>query len=90
MGLLPLTYTRPKHVDQQSFRSSVASSGRDSLSDGEKTDGSVKSGSSGYSSSIPDSLTFDKIINGGTCPVSLHTLVVLPLRHSLTDSPYSP
>lgn len=79
MGLLPLTYTRPKHVDQQSSRNSVASSDRNSFSDAEKTDGSIKSGSSGYSSSIPDSLTFDKIINGGTCPVSSHTLVVLPL-----------
>ncbi|KAM0231357.1 hypothetical protein ACHAP5_011095 [Fusarium lateritium] len=68
MGLLPLTYTRPKHVDQHSPRNSVAISNRNSLSDGEKTDGSVKSGFSSYSSSIPDSLTFDKIINGGTCP----------------------
>lgn len=63
MGLLSLTYTRPKHVDQQSMRS------RDSLSD-EKTDGSVKSGRSGYSAGIPDSLAFDNIMNGGTCPVS--------------------
>ncbi|KAM0356046.1 hypothetical protein ACHAPU_000439 [Fusarium lateritium] len=74
MGLLPLTYTRPKHVDQQSFPSnttrtgSTASSVRNSFSDTEKTDGSVKSGFSGYSSGIPDSLTFEKIINGGTCP----------------------
>ncbi|KAF4994966.1 hypothetical protein FGRMN_5457 [Fusarium graminum] len=74
MGLLPLTYTRPKHVDQQSIPSnttrtgSTASSLRDSFSDNEKTDGSVKSGFSGFSSGIPDSLTFEKIINGGTCP----------------------
>ncbi|EKJ68103.1 hypothetical protein FPSE_11703 [Fusarium pseudograminearum CS3096] len=68
MGLLPLTYTRPKHVDQRSYRSNSASSSGDSLSDGEKTDGSVNSGFSGYSSGIPDSLAFDKIIDGGTCP----------------------
>ncbi|RBR16436.1 uncharacterized protein FIESC28_06984 [Fusarium coffeatum] len=66
MGLLPLTYTRPKHVDQRSYRSNSSSS--DSLSDAEKTDGSVNSGFSGYSSGIPDSLAFDNIINGGTCP----------------------
>jgi hypothetical protein len=65
MGLLPLTYTRPKHVDQESFRNSG-----DSFSDTEKSDGSVKSGRSGYSAGIPDSLAFDKIISGGTCPVS--------------------
>ncbi|EYB26408.1 hypothetical protein FG05_08679 [Fusarium graminearum] len=68
MGLLPLTYTRPKRVDQRSYRSNSASSSGDSLSDGEKTDGSVNSGFSGYSSGIPNSLAFDKIIDGGTCP----------------------
>lgn len=61
MGLFSLTYTRPKHVDSQSLRESVS----------EKSEGSVKSGRSGYSAGIPDSLTFDNIINGGTCPVSL-------------------
>lgn len=76
MGLLPLTYTRPKHVDQRSYRSNSSSS--DSLSDAEKTDGSVNSGFSGYSSGIPDSLAFDNIINGGTCPVGLH----------VSDTPY--
>ncbi|KAI8682972.1 hypothetical protein LRP88_05057 [Fusarium phalaenopsidis] len=63
MGLLPVTYTRPKHVDQELFRNSG-----DSLSDTEKSDGSVKSGRSGCSAGIPDSLAFDKIISGGTCP----------------------
>lgn len=60
MGV-PLTYTRPKHVDAQSL-SSVAES---------KTGDSVHSDTSGYSASgIPDSLAFDSIVNGGTCPVS--------------------
>ncbi|KAJ3543065.1 hypothetical protein NM208_g3771 [Fusarium decemcellulare] len=63
MGLLSLTYTRPKHVDHQSFRNSGGS-----FSDAEKSDGSVKSGQSSHSAGIPDSLVFDKIINGGTCP----------------------
>lgn len=68
MGLLPLTYTRPKHVDRDSWNTS--SGGDSSCSDNEKSDGSVKSGQSGQSTGIPDSLAFDKIINGGTCPVS--------------------
>ncbi|POR38963.1 Regulator of G protein signaling superfamily [Tolypocladium paradoxum] len=57
--LFSLTYTRPKHVD--SLRS------RDSLTD-VKSDGSVRSGRSGCSAGIPDSLAFDNIMNGGTCP----------------------
>ncbi|KAH7158076.1 hypothetical protein B0J13DRAFT_188022 [Dactylonectria estremocensis] len=63
MGLLPLTYTRPKHVDREPWSSSSGDS-----SDNEKSDGSVRSGQSGHSAGIPDSLAFDKIINGGTCP----------------------
>ncbi|ATY60501.1 Regulator of G signaling superfamily [Cordyceps militaris] len=54
-----LTYTRPKHVDAQSLASheSVAES---------KTGDSVHSGTS--INGIPESLAFDNIINGGTCP----------------------
>lgn len=65
MGFLSLTYTRPQHVEQQSLQRS-----RESLSD-EKTDGSVKSGRSGHSAGIPESLSFDNVMNGGTCPVKL-------------------
>lgn len=61
-----LTYTRPKHVDAQSLAS------RESIAES-KTGDSMHSGTSGYSANgIPDSLAFDNIINGGTCPVS-HT-----------------
>jgi len=63
--LLPLTYTRPRHVDTDDARHSEDSA----MTTSDKSDGSVKSGNSGASSGIPDSLTFDKIINGGTCPV---------------------
>lgn len=63
MGI-DLTYTRPKRVDNAGFRRSQESL---ALSTGS---GSVKSGNSGHSAGIPDSLTFDKIVNGGTCPVS--------------------
>lgn len=67
MGV-PLTYTRPKHVDTQSL-ASVAES---------KTGDSVHSGTSGYSGNgIPESLAFDNIINGGTCPVSRTTQLSL-------------
>lgn len=69
MGILPLTYTRPKHVDQETYQSS-----RDSLSDAEKSDTSLKSGRSGNSAGIPDSLSFDKIVSGGTCPVCIRSL----------------
>jgi hypothetical protein len=36
-----------------------------------RSDGSIKSGYSAHSG-IPDSLTFDRIINGGTCPVRIN------------------
>jgi hypothetical protein len=61
MGLLPLTYTRPKHVEK-------TPRDHDSFNEREETEGSVRSGNSGSSAGIPDSLAFDKIINGGTCP----------------------
>lgn len=66
-GLLALTYTRPKHVHQQSLRNSD-----DSFARSEKGDSSLKSGTSGSSVGIPESLAFDKIMNGGTCPVKFH------------------
>ena len=65
MKLFSLAYTRPKRIETSSIRSES-----DFGSEQEKSDGSVKSGRSGYSAGIPDSLTFEKIINGGTCPVS--------------------
>lgn len=57
-----LTYRRPPHVD--SSRASI--NGEKARSIG----GSMRSGSSGMSLGIPDALSFDRIINGGTCPVS--------------------
>lgn len=61
MKLLSLQYRRPKQVDSETYRQR-----RESL---EEAEGSVKSGVSGASSGIPDALSFDRIINGGTCPV---------------------
>ncbi|KAK5998744.1 hypothetical protein PT974_01126 [Cladobotryum mycophilum] len=60
--VLSLSYTRPKRVDSETFRQS-----RESIGD-EQSEGSVKSGTSGSSSGIPDSLSFDKIMTEGTCP----------------------
>ena len=64
MGLLPLTYTRPKRVDR-------LPRDRNSFHEQDASEGSVRSGNSGSSAGIPDSLAFDKIMNGATCPVRL-------------------
>ncbi|KJZ79314.1 hypothetical protein HIM_01465 [Hirsutella minnesotensis 3608] len=52
-----LTYTRPKYVEPRSSQDSD-----------EKPELSIRSGQSGASAGIPESLAFDKIMNGGTCP----------------------
>ncbi|KAH7116724.1 hypothetical protein B0J11DRAFT_99362 [Dendryphion nanum] len=59
----PINYRRPAQV--------APVSSRDSLSGAEKQksiDSSIKSGSSGMSHGIPEALSFDRIIAGGTCP----------------------
>jgi hypothetical protein len=58
MGAVPFTYTRPKHVSQQSLSSSAPRLSTDS----------DESAQSGCSNGIPNSLAFDRIIQGGTCP----------------------
>jgi hypothetical protein len=67
MGLLPLNYRRPDYVGKGDFIRSEGSVDFDN-----KSKESLRSGRSGASSGIPDALTFDRIINGGTCPVSFH------------------
>jgi hypothetical protein len=57
----PLTYRRPAHVDS----SSASNNGSRPASVRE----SVRSGNNSISSGIPDALSFDRIISGGTCPV---------------------
>ncbi|KAI0011388.1 hypothetical protein F4779DRAFT_637232 [Xylariaceae sp. FL0662B] len=64
MGILSLNYRRPEYVDKQQFRKSDSSFDTND----EKSDASLRSGRSGTSAGIPDALTFDKIISGGTCP----------------------
>lgn len=59
-----LGYRRPARASNSSL---------DSLSSEEKQRSvaeSTHSGSSGMSHGIPDALSFDRIITGGTCPVS--------------------
>lgn len=62
MQLLSLFYRRPKEVDPKVYRQQRD----DSVG---KSDESVKSGDTGASYGIPDALSFDRIVNGGTCPV---------------------
>ncbi|KAK5072661.1 hypothetical protein LTR64_004865 [Lithohypha guttulata] len=54
--VLPLTYRRPAHVSQDSI-SSEKSGGQES-----------QTSSSSCPYGIPDALSFDRIISGGTCP----------------------
>lgn len=56
-----LTYRRPTYVTPYS-RSSINSS------DGEKSDGSLRTNSSSSSAGIPEALSFNRIISDGTCP----------------------
>lgn len=63
MGLLPLNYRRPQYVKRDSANNSETSS----LS--ESSDGSTKDGVSSSIAGIPPALSFDKILEGGTCPV---------------------
>ncbi len=70
MGLLPLTYRRPAYVDKPGAATSQESLDNDASSGASlkhvKSNGSVGSGSS---SGIPPALSFDRIVEGGTCPV---------------------
>ncbi|KAK1992995.1 hypothetical protein LX36DRAFT_714958 [Colletotrichum falcatum] len=67
MGLLPLTYRRPVYVNSSADESSsdVSDSGDEKRS---SVSSSMRSGKCGNIPGIPESLTFDKIITGGTCP----------------------
>lgn len=83
MGLLPLTYRRPVYVNNLATDSSsnVSDSGDEKQS---STSESLRSGKSGTLPGIPESLTFDKIISGGTCPVG-NAVLVLSKLFFLTD-----
>lgn len=76
----PLTYRRPSHV---------TASSRDSLNGDEKQRSiheSIQSGNSALSHGIPAALSFDRIIEGGTCPVGPDILKLLELLIDHFDS----
>jgi hypothetical protein len=75
MGFLPLTYGRPGYVDKEQFVQAQAATYDADLD--KRRDVSLSSERSGASAGIPDALTFDKVINEGTCPVSLCVNCVL-------------
>jgi len=78
-----LTYRRPTYRPN-SGRSSVIS-----LEEYENSRDSLKSGySGGLSAGIPDALSFDKIVNGGTCPVSLPSISLFLEPILLQSCPY--
>lgn len=77
MGLLPLTYRRPAYVDKDASQSDEPNAGQNTLTNAptndseaglEKTEQSLKPVNLGSIAGIPPALSFDKIIEGGTCP----------------------
>jgi hypothetical protein len=68
-----LTYRRPSHVN-----SSAASI------NGQDKPESYNSGSSSSTAGIPDALSFDNILNNGTCPVRCPSFTCEASRHTLT------
>lgn len=60
-----LAYRRPEYVVPEIYAS------RQSESEKSGKEESVRSGRSGKNSGIPAALTFDKIVDGGTCAVSI-------------------
>jgi hypothetical protein len=76
-----LTYRRPSRVT-----SSAASI------NGQDKPESYTSGSSGSTAGIPDALSFDNIINNGTCPVRPRIVVSDPQRiltHITSHAPFA-
>ncbi len=67
MGLPSLNYRRPNYVSKDDVRRN-----ENGVQFDETVDASLRSGRSGAPPGIPDALAFDKILHGGTCPVSLH------------------
>jgi hypothetical protein len=63
-----LSYRRPERVSRPGTASTTSGEHqRKSIEE------SVRSGSSGMSNGIPEALSFDTIIAGGACPVSIYS-----------------
>ncbi|KAL2131628.1 hypothetical protein VTI74DRAFT_4812 [Chaetomium olivicolor] len=63
MGLLPLSYRRPAYVEK-----SECTGSQTSLHSNGASGGSLEPVGSGSSGEIPLALSFDRIMDGGTCP----------------------
>ena len=70
-----LSYRRPSRVSTSSGSISGQEKQR-SLNE------SLQSGSSGMSHGIPEALSFDKIIAGGVCPVSISSPLLETVLHA--------
>jgi hypothetical protein len=64
MGLLPLTYRRPAYVEKPEYISNNVS-----LHSDRESNASLRPVESESSGGIPLPLSFDRILEGGTCPV---------------------
>lgn len=65
-----LAYRRPAYVAPEVYAAKLAEKEATGRAE------SIKSKKSGQNSGIPAGLAFDKIINGGTCPVSIPSLAL--------------
>ncbi|KAK5663227.1 hypothetical protein OQA88_6645 [Cercophora sp. LCS_1] len=68
MGLLPLNYRRPAYVESVPRMSDDQVSIDSGSASGEKTSASLRPVTSSNPPGIPPELSFDNIIDGGTCP----------------------
>ena len=69
MGLLPLTYRRPSYVKKPESRGAADADAHEEQS--QRNDNALESVKSSSSGGIPPALSFDRIVQGGTCPVRL-------------------
>ena len=76
-----LAYRRPPHVD--SARASVLGDEKTKSLGETSMDTQVSGSSGGMSFGIPNALSFDRIINGGTCPVSQLPVNLHPYHSAL-------
>ncbi|KAK4181430.1 hypothetical protein QBC36DRAFT_98044 [Triangularia setosa] len=68
LNLLPLSYRRPAFVERPETSASQISTQQSEDGSVSQADTSLKSIKSGSSGGIPPPLSFDRIIEGGTCP----------------------
>ena len=76
-----LTYRRPPHVN--SAQASVLGDEKTKSIGETSMDTQVSASSGGITFGIPDALSFDRIITGGTCPVSQLAVNLHPYHSAL-------